>query len=82
MHYHRIRIGRVYNRVFRKRTRLDPYSYADRIVRYANSNAPVIMHIHNAPKFVDQLAGRIKGPGSFSTCTMKKRTGSTAGSTP
>ncbi|HZF19014.1 MAG TPA: glycosyltransferase [Burkholderiales bacterium] len=59
--YHRIRIGRVYNRVFRKLTRLDPYSYADRIVHYANSNAPAIVHIHNAPKFVDQLAGRIRG---------------------
>jgi len=59
VHYHRIRIGRFYNRAFRKLTRLDPYSYADRIVRYANSNAPAIVHIHNAPKFVDQLAGRI-----------------------
>lgn len=61
VHYHRIRIGRVYNRVFRKLTRLDPYSYADRIVRYANSNAPAIVHIHNAPKLVDRLAGRIRG---------------------
>jgi len=34
VHYHRIRIGRLYNRLFRKLTRLDPYSYVDRIVEY------------------------------------------------
>ena len=61
VHYHRIRVGRFYNRIFRKLTRLDPYSYADRIVRYANSITPAIVHIHNAPKFVDQLAGRVGG---------------------
>jgi len=59
--YRRIRIGRFYNRIFRKLTRLDPYSYVDRIVRYANSIAPAIVHIHNAPIFVDRLAGRIRG---------------------
>jgi glycosyltransferase involved in cell wall biosynthesis len=61
VHYRRIRIGRFYNRIFRKLTRLDPYSYADRIVRYANSITPAIVHIHNAPKLVDRVAGRIRG---------------------
>ncbi|HTS55551.1 MAG TPA: glycosyltransferase [Burkholderiales bacterium] len=61
VHYRRIRIGRFYNRIFRKLTRLDPYSYVDRIVRYAGSIAPAIVHIHNAPRLVDRLAGRIRG---------------------
>lgn len=52
VHYRRIRIGRAYNRVFRKLTRLDPYSYIDRVVGYARSIQPAIIHIHNAPKFV------------------------------
>lgn len=61
VHYHRIRIGRVYNRLFRKLTRLDPVSYADRVVRYAQAVQPAIIHIHNAPKFVDAVAARVPG---------------------
>src|SRR5262245_15419131 len=37
VHYHRIRIGTLYRRLFRKITRLDPYSYVDRVVDYAKS---------------------------------------------
>ena len=59
--YHRIRMGRIYNRIFRKLTRLDPFSYTDRILRYARSIKPVLIHIHNAPKFVDRLVGKIDG---------------------
>jgi len=54
--YHRIHVGRVYNRLFRKITRLDPYSYLDRVVRYARSVAPAIVHLHNAPQFVLGIA--------------------------
>jgi glycosyltransferase involved in cell wall biosynthesis len=61
VHYHRIRIGRVYNRLFRKITRLDPCSYADRVARYAQAVQPAIIHIHNAPKFVDAVAARVPG---------------------
>lgn len=56
VHYQRIRIGNVYKRLFRKLSRLDPYSYTDRIIRYARSVHPAIVHIHNAPQFVDAMA--------------------------
>ena len=56
VHYRRIRIGRIYKRLFRKLTRLDPYSYADRILRHARAIDPAIVHIHNAPQFVDSMA--------------------------
>lgn len=61
VHYHRIRMGRLYTRFFRKITRLDPCSYADRAVRYALTVQPAIIHIHNAPKFVDAVAARVPG---------------------
>jgi glycosyltransferase involved in cell wall biosynthesis len=56
VHYRRIRMGNVYKRLFRKLTRLDPYSYTDRIIRYARSISPAILHMHNAPQFVDAMA--------------------------
>jgi glycosyltransferase involved in cell wall biosynthesis len=55
VHYRRIRIGRAYNRVFRKITRLDPYSYADRVLNYARAIRPAVVHIHNAPQLTDPL---------------------------
>lgn len=55
VHYHRIRIGRIYRRLFRKLTRIDPWSYCDRIVAFAQPQAPAIIHLHNAPQFVDAL---------------------------
>ena len=61
VHYCRIRIGRAYNRVFRKLTRLDPYSYIDRVVQYARSIQPAIVHIHNAPKFVLPVVRGVPG---------------------
>lgn len=59
VHYHRIRIGRIYNRLFRKLTRLDPFSYIDRILRYVRSIRPAIIHVHNAPQFIDAIAGAL-----------------------
>lgn len=56
VHYRRIRMSNAYKRVFRKLTRLDPWSYADRVLRYARSIEPAVLHIHNAPQFVDALA--------------------------
>jgi glycosyltransferase involved in cell wall biosynthesis len=61
VHYRRIRIGRVYNRMFRKLTRLDPWSYTDRIVRYVRQIEPAIVHIHNAPRLVGPLAAGYPG---------------------
>lgn len=59
--YRRIRMGRVYKRLFRKLTRLDPWSYCDRIVAFARPHAPAIVHIHNAPQFVDALHRGLPG---------------------
>lgn len=53
--YHRVRIGRLYRRLFQKLTRLDPWSYTDRIIAYAKRIRPDIIHVHNAPQFVDAL---------------------------
>jgi len=53
--YHRIRVGRLYNRLFRKITRIDPYPYIRRVADYAKSVAARIVHLHNAPQFVAPL---------------------------
>lgn len=50
--YHRIRVGRVYNRLFRKITRIDPYPYIRRAADYAKAISAQIVHLHNAPHFV------------------------------
>jgi glycosyltransferase involved in cell wall biosynthesis len=55
VHYRRIRIGRAYNRVFRKLTRLDPWPYAARVASYARAINPAILHVHNAPRLVDPI---------------------------
>ena len=60
VHYHRIRIGALYRRLFRKITRLDPYSYVDRIVAYASAVRADIIHVHNAPQFVPRLREGIR----------------------
>ena len=62
VHYRRIRVGRAYNRIFRKLTRLDPWSYADRVVAYARSIAPAIVHVHNVPRLVDPLMRALAAP--------------------
>ncbi len=56
VHYRRIRMSPLYKRLFRKLTRLDPYPYVSRILRYAHVISPDIVHIHNAPQFVDVLS--------------------------
>src|ERR1051325_4877504 len=52
---HRIRIGRVYRRLFQKITRLDPNSYAHRAARIIRGEKADIVHVHNAPLLLDQL---------------------------
>lgn len=47
--YHRIRMGRLYKRLFQKITRFDPLSYAHRVARCLDALQPVIVHVHNAP---------------------------------
>lgn len=61
VYYHRIRMGRLYKRLFRKLTRLDPWSYVDRIAGIARRVGPALLHVHNAPQFVDGLAEALPG---------------------
>lgn len=59
--YERVRIGRLYTRLFRKITRLDPWPYLDRVSVLAKRFGPDLIHLHNAPEFVDGLASRMRG---------------------
>lgn len=57
--YHRIRIGRLYTRLFKKLTRLDPWSYADRVAAYARREQPALIHVHNHPRLAAALKTRL-----------------------
>ena len=59
--YERVRTGWLYVKVFRKLTRLDPWSYLDRVSALAKRFGPDLIHLHNAPEFVDGLARRMRG---------------------
>ncbi|MBF0319241.1 MAG: glycosyltransferase [Nitrospirae bacterium] len=48
--FHRIRFGKVYRRLFQKLTRLDPFSYNDRILKLIKEISPDIIHMHNSIK--------------------------------
>ncbi|HEX5393475.1 MAG TPA: glycosyltransferase [Rhodocyclaceae bacterium] len=72
--YHRVRIGRLYRRLFQKITRLDPWSYTDRIAAYARDIRPDIVHIHNAPHFVEPLKKGIPGARVILHMHNEKRT--------
>lgn len=54
-HFHRIRVGRIYRRLFQKITRIDPWSYAQRVARRIDHLQPPILHVHNAPALVPRL---------------------------
>ncbi len=58
--YHRIRIGRVYRRLFQKITRLDPYSYVRRAARVIAQEGPEIVHVHNSPKLLTDMTRATK----------------------
>ncbi len=55
VHFHRIRLGRLYRRLFQKITRLDPWSYAHRAARCLTRIEPAILHVHNAPTLLPEL---------------------------
>jgi len=55
VHFHRVRIGRAYRRLFQKITRLDPWSYAHRLARRIDRLQPDILHVHNAPALMSRL---------------------------
>lgn len=56
IHFHRIRLGRLYRRLFQKITRLDPLPYARRVARRLAPIGPDIVHVHNAPALFAELA--------------------------
>jgi len=55
----RIRVGRVYRRLFQKITRLDPLPYAERMWRILREERAAIVHIHNEPKLLAGLDARL-----------------------
>ncbi len=63
--FHRIRMGRLYKRLFQKITRLDPWSYARRVARRLDAIRPDIVHVHNAPALFAELARLHRGPARF-----------------
>ncbi|MBM3346815.1 MAG: glycosyltransferase family 4 protein [Betaproteobacteria bacterium] len=48
----RVRIGRLYRRLFQKITRLDPLPYTDRMWRVARAEGAALLHVHNEPKLL------------------------------
>lgn len=62
--YHRIRLGRLYKRLFQKITRLDPLSYAHRVARRLDALRPVIVHVHNAPALFAEIRRRMRWQGA------------------
>ncbi|WP_420266755.1 glycosyltransferase [Candidatus Magnetominusculus dajiuhuensis] len=61
--FHRIRFGRVYRRLFQKLTRLDPFSYNDRILRLIREISPEIVHMHNSIKRFTPLIKAVRDCG-------------------
>jgi glycosyltransferase involved in cell wall biosynthesis len=53
--YKRIRVSRLYTRLFRKITRLDPWPYIQRVIHEARRIDPQVIHLHNAPYFVKEI---------------------------
>jgi glycosyltransferase involved in cell wall biosynthesis len=60
MQVRRVRIGRLYRRLFQKITRLDPLPYAERIWRVAREEGAALVHIHNEPKLLAALHAHIR----------------------
>lgn len=63
--FHRIRLGRLYRRVFQKILGMDPYSYARRVARRLDAIRPDIVHVHNAPALFAELARHCRGVARF-----------------
>lgn len=65
IHYHRIRLGRLYRRVFRKILGVDPYSYARRVAQRLDAIRPDVVHVHNAPALFAELVRYCHGLARF-----------------
>ena len=59
MEVRRVRIGRIYRRLFQKITRLDPLPYAERMWRIVREEGASLVHIHNEPKLLNALHDQI-----------------------
>lgn len=59
MEVRRVRVGRLYRRVFQKITRIDPLPYAQRMWRIASEEGAALVHIHNEPKLLAALHAQI-----------------------
>jgi UDP-glucose:(glucosyl)LPS alpha-1,2-glucosyltransferase len=53
--FHRIKIGRVYKRIFQKITRWDPWSYGHRANQIIDRLGADIVHVHNTPSLFIKL---------------------------
>jgi glycosyltransferase involved in cell wall biosynthesis len=58
-------MGRLYKRLFQKITRLDPMSYAHRVVRRLDALRPAIVHVHNAPALFQALVTHYRRPARW-----------------
>ncbi len=59
MQVRRVRIGRLYRRLFQKITRLDPLPYVKRMWRIVREEGAVLVHIHNEPKLLAGLQAQL-----------------------
>ena len=63
--FHRIRIGRLYRRVFQKILGVDPNSYGHRVTRALDDIRPDVVHVHNAPVLFAQLHALYRQPARW-----------------
>ncbi len=59
MKIRRIKIGKLYRRLFQKLTRIDPLPYPSRMWDIIKEENAALLHIHNEPKLLAGLARRI-----------------------
>ena len=62
---HRIREGKLYRRLFRKWTKIDPYPLYRRMAHVANRFQPHIIHVHQQEFPVDEFRRYLKTPAKI-----------------
>ena len=60
MNIRRIKVGRIYRRLFKKITRIDPLPYAERMWRVIGDEGAALLHIHNEPKLLAGMYARLR----------------------
>ncbi|QWR76621.1 glycosyltransferase [Candidatus Magnetomonas plexicatena] len=61
IYHHRVRFGGLYKHLFQKLTRLDPFSYAKRVLKIIREVNPQIVHLHNSVKLFLPLLKSLYG---------------------